>query len=167
MIARKAKCPVMPVYMDGLWGSIFSYERGRMFKKIPYSVPYGVTVAWGEPILPRMASSVAVRKALHQLSSESIEMRDILINPSRLLAKKFELLDGDQKAFTAMLESVKAMDDGQQRALITNALQVAESPAFSKRGVIVVDSKDETALIFAIGLPLVHQVRVLLADEYT
>ncbi|PQJ29882.1 hypothetical protein BSZ32_16255 [Rubritalea profundi] len=167
MIARKAKCPVMPVYMDGLWGSIFSYERGRMFKKIPYSVPYGVTVAWGEPILPRIASSVAVRKALHQLSSESIEMRDILVHPSRLLAKKFELLDGDKNAFTAMLDEVKAMNDGQQRALITNALQVAESPAFSKRGVIVVDSKDETALIFAIGLPLVHQVRVLLADEYT
>ncbi len=167
MIARRAKCPVMPVYMDGLWGSIFSYERGRLFKKVPYSVPYGVTVAWGEPILPRMASSVAVRKVLHQLSSETMEMRDILLHPSRLLSKKIELLDGDNKVFAAMLESVKAMDEGQQRALITNALQVAESPAFSKRGVIVVDSKDETALIFAIGLPLVHRVRVLLADENT
>jgi acyl-[acyl-carrier-protein]-phospholipid O-acyltransferase/long-chain-fatty-acid--[acyl-carrier-protein] ligase len=167
MIARKAKCPVMPVYMDGLWGSIFSYERGRMFKKIPYKVPYGVTVAWGEPILPRMATSVAVRKSLHQLSSEAFEMRDILRHPSGLLAKKVEILDGNHKFFAAMLDKVKAMNDGEQRALVANALQVAESPAFSKRGVIVVDSKDESALIFAIGLPLVHQVRVLLADEYT
>lgn len=167
MIARKARCPVMPVYMDGLWGSIFSYERGRLFKKIPYSVPYGVTVAWGEPILPRMASSVAVRKVLHQLSSESMEMRDVLLHPSRLLRKKLELLDGDKSTFATMLESVKRMHEGQQRALIANALQVAESPAFSKRGVIVVDSEDETALVFAIGLPLVHQVRVLLADEST
>ncbi|MEO1856850.1 MAG: MFS transporter [Rubritalea sp.] len=167
MIARKAKCPVMPVYMDGLWGSIFSFERGRLFKKIPYSVPYGVTVAWGEPELPRMASAVAMRKALHQLSSESMEMRGVLLHPSRLLNKKLELLDGDKHTFSAMLDSVKKMDEGEQRALITNALQVAESPAFSKRGVIVVDSKDEVALIFAIGLPLVHQVRVLLADEYT
>ena len=167
MIGRKANCPVMPVYMDGLWGSIFSYERGRLFKKIPYSIPYGVTVAWGEPILPRMASAVAVRKALHQLSSEAMEMRDILHYPSQLLRKKIEFLDGDQQAFTAMLDLVKAMDEGQQRALIANALQVAESPAFSKRGVIVVDRHDETALVFAIGLPLVHKVRILLADEDT
>ena len=167
MIARKAKCPVMPVYMDGLWGSIFSFERGHLFKKIPYSVPYGVTVAWGEPVPARMGNSIALRKALHQLSSEAFEMRDVLIHSSRLLSKKIELLDGDQQIFKKMLERVRSMDDGQQRALIANALQVAESPAFSKKGVIVVDASDETALVFAVGLPLVHQVRVLLADEYT
>lgn len=167
MIARKAKCPVMPVYMDGLWGSIFSFERGRLFKKIPYSVPYGVTVAWGEPIPARMGSSIAIRKVLHQLSSEAFEMRDILAHPSRLLSKKLELLDGDKQSFNRMLSEVRSMDDGQQRALIANALQVSESPAFSKKGVIVVDVRDEAALVFAIGLPLVHQVRVLLAGEYT
>ena len=31
LIARSAKCPVVPVWLDQLWGSIFSFEGGRYF----------------------------------------------------------------------------------------------------------------------------------------
>ncbi|MFC4994214.1 MFS transporter [Rubritalea tangerina] len=167
MIARKAKCPVMPVYMDGLWGSIFSFERGVLFKKVPYRIPYGVTVAWGKPIPCRMSSSISVRKSLHAMSSEALEMREILAHPGKLLDRKIDLLDGDRAIFEKMLDEVRGLPEEEQRALIANALQVAESPAFSKKGVIVVDSSSAAAAVFAIGLPIVHQVRVLLADEYT
>ena len=33
LMARQAKAEVLPVYMDGLWGSIMSFERGKFFKK--------------------------------------------------------------------------------------------------------------------------------------
>ena len=48
LIARKAKCPILPVYMDGLWGSIFSPQQGRFFWKKPSEIPRKVRVSFGE-----------------------------------------------------------------------------------------------------------------------
>ena len=47
LIARKAKSPIFPVWVDGSWGSIFSFERGKFFRKIPYQIPYGLSIAVG------------------------------------------------------------------------------------------------------------------------
>ena len=33
LIARQAKCPVVPAWMDRLWGSIFSFRGGKFFWK--------------------------------------------------------------------------------------------------------------------------------------
>jgi acyl-[acyl-carrier-protein]-phospholipid O-acyltransferase/long-chain-fatty-acid--[acyl-carrier-protein] ligase len=35
LIARRAKCPVYVAYLDGLWGSIHTFEGGRYFTKLP------------------------------------------------------------------------------------------------------------------------------------
>lgn len=54
LVARKIKAPVIPIYMDGLWGSIFSFYRNRFFYtppfKLPRHVPYPYTVAVGKPL---------------------------------------------------------------------------------------------------------------------
>lgn len=50
LIARKAKSPIFPVWVDGSWGSVFSFERGRFFRKSPHRVPYGLSIAVGEEI---------------------------------------------------------------------------------------------------------------------
>ena len=42
--------PVVPIYLGGLWGSIFSFERGRFFWKWPKRWPYPVTIRIGRPI---------------------------------------------------------------------------------------------------------------------
>ena len=39
--------PVVPVYLGGLWGSIFSFEGGRFFWKWPRRVPYPVSIHFG------------------------------------------------------------------------------------------------------------------------
>ena len=39
--------PIIPVHLDRLWGSIFSFERGRFFWKWPKRIPYPVTVSFG------------------------------------------------------------------------------------------------------------------------
>lgn len=49
-IARDAQVPIVPVALDRLWGSIFSFEGGRIFWKVPQRIPYPIDVAIGEPV---------------------------------------------------------------------------------------------------------------------
>ena len=53
LIARLAECDVVPVWLDGLWGSIFSFEGGRYFLKFPKRIPQVATIAFGSPIPAR------------------------------------------------------------------------------------------------------------------
>src|ERR1700722_17245661 len=61
-IMKGTDAPIIPVHLDGVWGSIFSYERGRFLWKLPHRIPYPVTVSFGKP-LPSTASSFEVRAA--------------------------------------------------------------------------------------------------------
>ncbi|HLJ11509.1 MAG TPA: MFS transporter, partial [Planctomycetaceae bacterium] len=46
-IVEGTGAPVIPVYLDGLWGSIFSFFRGRYFWKLPRKWPYPVGILFG------------------------------------------------------------------------------------------------------------------------
>ena len=61
--------PIVPVYLDRVWGSIFSFKGGRFFWKWPVRVPYPVTVAFGQP-LPSTTTAAEVRLALQTLSCD-------------------------------------------------------------------------------------------------
>lgn len=69
-IARAAQAPIVPLALDGLWGSIFSYEGGRFFWKRPSRIPYPVSVRIGEP-MPYDSTAWQVRGRVQQLVSES------------------------------------------------------------------------------------------------
>jgi acyl-[acyl-carrier-protein]-phospholipid O-acyltransferase / long-chain-fatty-acid--[acyl-carrier-protein] ligase len=75
LMARKANCPVVPMWMDGAWGSLFSFERGKFFKKVPYSIPYGITVAIEAPIAAHDATIAVVRQSLCQASANALSSR--------------------------------------------------------------------------------------------
>jgi acyl-[acyl-carrier-protein]-phospholipid O-acyltransferase / long-chain-fatty-acid--[acyl-carrier-protein] ligase len=62
--------PVIPVHLDGVWGSIFSYERGRFLWKLPHRIPYPVTVSFGKPMASD-ATSFEVRTAVQELQTEA------------------------------------------------------------------------------------------------
>ena len=64
IIARQAEAPVVPVYLDQLWGSIFSFQGGRFFTKWPRSIPYHVTVAFGQPLSADEADITTLREQL-------------------------------------------------------------------------------------------------------
>jgi acyl-[acyl-carrier-protein]-phospholipid O-acyltransferase/long-chain-fatty-acid--[acyl-carrier-protein] ligase len=64
LIARQADAPVVPVWLDRLWGSIFSFQGGRFFTKWPREFPYRVTVAFGKPIPAHAADLATVREEL-------------------------------------------------------------------------------------------------------
>ncbi len=52
--------PIVPVYLDRVWGSIFSFKGGRFFWKWPARFPYPVTVAFGAP-LPSSTTAAEAR----------------------------------------------------------------------------------------------------------
>ena len=67
-IVKNRTAPIVPVYLDRLWGSIFSYEGERFLSKIPRELPYQVTVAFG----PRLGADTPVseiRQRIQELSS--------------------------------------------------------------------------------------------------
>lgn len=64
--------PIVPVHLGGLWGSLFSHERGRMLWKWPRRFPYPVTISAGEH-LPSTASPREIRDAIRALSAEAWE----------------------------------------------------------------------------------------------
>jgi acyl-[acyl-carrier-protein]-phospholipid O-acyltransferase/long-chain-fatty-acid--[acyl-carrier-protein] ligase len=66
--------PVIPVHLDRLWGSIFSFENGRFFWKRPKRVPYPVTVSFGAP-LPSTVTAERVRQTIAELGSEAVDHR--------------------------------------------------------------------------------------------
>ena len=49
-IVEGTDLPVIPAYIDGMWGSIFSFEGGKAFWKLPKKWPYPVTIRFGKPI---------------------------------------------------------------------------------------------------------------------
>jgi acyl-[acyl-carrier-protein]-phospholipid O-acyltransferase / long-chain-fatty-acid--[acyl-carrier-protein] ligase len=75
LIARRAGCEVVPVWLDGLWGSIFSFEGGRYFFKFPKRVPYPATVAFGNPIPASSAEIGVVRERLLELGEFCYQRR--------------------------------------------------------------------------------------------
>ncbi len=78
LIARKADRPVIPVFLDDLWGSIFSFERGRYFRKHPHHFPYHVSVLFGTPIPAGEATVAVVRDRLQELSADGLVRRGVV-----------------------------------------------------------------------------------------
>jgi acyl-[acyl-carrier-protein]-phospholipid O-acyltransferase/long-chain-fatty-acid--[acyl-carrier-protein] ligase len=72
LMARQGDAQVVPVYMDGLYGSIFSFEGGLFFKKWPKKLRYPITVYFGHPITAKEATPEAVRAQMLALSAEAI-----------------------------------------------------------------------------------------------
>jgi len=58
--------PVIPVYLEGLWGSIFSFAGGKLFAKVPNRWRYPVAVNYGAPV-PTPPTVAHVRRAIQDL----------------------------------------------------------------------------------------------------
>jgi acyl-[acyl-carrier-protein]-phospholipid O-acyltransferase/long-chain-fatty-acid--[acyl-carrier-protein] ligase len=73
-IMKGVDVPIIPVNLDGVWGSIFSFERGRFLWKMPRSIPYPVTVSFGTPMAPT-STAIQVRSAVQELHAEAFQRR--------------------------------------------------------------------------------------------
>ena len=79
-IMKDVGAPVVPVAIDGAWGSIFSFEKGRFLWKLPRRIPYPVTVAFGAP-LPSGATSADARQAVQELLTSAWSCRRAHMQP--------------------------------------------------------------------------------------
>jgi acyl-[acyl-carrier-protein]-phospholipid O-acyltransferase/long-chain-fatty-acid--[acyl-carrier-protein] ligase len=68
-VVKRSPAPVIPVCLDNVWGSIFSFQGGRIFWKWPLRIPYPVSIAFGQP-LPPAATAAEVRQAIQRLSAD-------------------------------------------------------------------------------------------------
>ncbi len=73
-IAEGLDVPVIPVHLDRVWGSVFSFKGGRFFWKLPRQFPYPVTVSFGKPMTPS-ASALEVRQAVSELACNAVLLR--------------------------------------------------------------------------------------------
>ena len=82
LVARRADCPVVMVHLDGLWGSIFSFEGGRWFFKWPRPWRRKITVTFSRVMAPQDVkpetlrafwSACARRDVAQQLSAGGAE----------------------------------------------------------------------------------------------
>jgi acyl-[acyl-carrier-protein]-phospholipid O-acyltransferase/long-chain-fatty-acid--[acyl-carrier-protein] ligase len=78
IIAREADGEVVPVWLDRLWGSIFSFQGGRFFRKWPRHFPYPAAVEFGKPLSPNEADIARVREELLKLGERCFSRRPAL-----------------------------------------------------------------------------------------
>lgn len=73
-ILKGTRAPVVPVCLDELWGSIFSYERGKFIWKKPKYWPYPISISFGKPLL-HVDDVDVVRNAVLLLNTHSVLLR--------------------------------------------------------------------------------------------
>jgi acyl-[acyl-carrier-protein]-phospholipid O-acyltransferase/long-chain-fatty-acid--[acyl-carrier-protein] ligase len=73
-IVDGTQVPIIPVHLDQLWGSVFSFKDGKFFWKWPKKSPYPVTVSFGTP-QPPSSSVHEVRNAILELESDAVKYR--------------------------------------------------------------------------------------------
>lgn len=109
LIARKAKHPIVPVWMDGLWGTMPSFEGGRFFHKRPRKCASRLICAIGDPIAPSEAKTDVVYRALLRASAEALThrfsgtdwARRIPKGPRQIRTEFSRLSAGDRRAMWA------------------------------------------------------------------
>jgi acyl-[acyl-carrier-protein]-phospholipid O-acyltransferase/long-chain-fatty-acid--[acyl-carrier-protein] ligase len=74
-IAEGLDVPIIPVHLDRVWGSVFSFKGLKFFWKIPTHFPYPVTVSFGEPLIGAKAHEV--RQAVMELGSQALDHRRV------------------------------------------------------------------------------------------
>ncbi|MDR2849270.1 MAG: MFS transporter [Verrucomicrobiota bacterium] len=85
-IAQGTGCPIIPIHLDNLWDSIFSFRHGEPALRWPRRLPLRVTVRIGKP-LPSTASAEDVRQAVAELGAETSAAR--AAQPGNTLAHRF------------------------------------------------------------------------------
>jgi acyl-[acyl-carrier-protein]-phospholipid O-acyltransferase / long-chain-fatty-acid--[acyl-carrier-protein] ligase len=79
-IVKGLDVPIIPVNLGGVWGSIFSFDKGRFLWKFPRRIPYPVTVTFGRS-LPSNTEAQEVRQAVQELGADAHKFRKPYMRP--------------------------------------------------------------------------------------
>ena len=104
LITRKAGHPVAPTWIDGIWGSVASFERGRFFSKVPHKGKLHVTVGFGELLEPKEVDQQSLSHALMKASGEAMFLRfgqpkwgECKLSTNGLIAEDFDSLSDEER----------------------------------------------------------------------
>jgi len=73
-IVRGTNHPIVPIYIGGTWGSVFSHFHRGFHARVPIRLPYPVGVVFGRP-MPSDTPADAVRQAVQELSCDYYDDR--------------------------------------------------------------------------------------------
>jgi acyl-[acyl-carrier-protein]-phospholipid O-acyltransferase/long-chain-fatty-acid--[acyl-carrier-protein] ligase len=79
-IMKGVAAPIIPVGLDGVWGSIFSFADHKFLWKWPRRFPYPITINFG-PALPPTATPFEVRQTVQELLAEAWQERKKRLRP--------------------------------------------------------------------------------------
>jgi 1-acyl-sn-glycerol-3-phosphate acyltransferase len=74
ILKDRASVPVIPVYLDNVWGSVWSFSGGRFLKKWPQGWRRTVNIVFGPPVPPPV-TTFAVRQAVLAAGVRGFAMR--------------------------------------------------------------------------------------------
>jgi len=106
-IMKDVDAPIIPVGLDGVWGSIFSFAEHKFLWKWPRRIPYPVTVNFGKA-MPRTATPFEVREVVQELLAEAWEQRRVRMRPlhhqfvvtARRHPRRIAMVDANTPAIT-------------------------------------------------------------------
>jgi acyl-[acyl-carrier-protein]-phospholipid O-acyltransferase/long-chain-fatty-acid--[acyl-carrier-protein] ligase len=81
LVARRADCPVVMVHLDGLWGSIFSFEGGKWFFKWPRPWRRDVKVTFSRPMPAEEATPERLRAFWNERGAARCQCRECVAEP--------------------------------------------------------------------------------------
>ena len=84
-IVKNNQAPIIPICLDELWGSIFSFYGDRTLWKLPRRIPYPTSVAFGKPV-PATSTAAEVRQVVQQLAADCAVARS---NRCRTIPREF------------------------------------------------------------------------------
>lgn len=97
LMARQGHADVQVVYMDGLYGSIFSFEGGTCFRKWPKKLRYPVAIHFSEPKGAKAATLPIVRETMLRLAADAFVERQRsashAVEPAAAVVNAIRLLD--------------------------------------------------------------------------
>ncbi len=73
-IMKGLDAPIIPVFIDQVWGSVFSFAGGRFFWKWPRRFPFPITIGFGGP-MPSTTSAYELRQSIQQVGTEAYATR--------------------------------------------------------------------------------------------
>ncbi len=136
LIAKKADHPLIPMWCDGTWGSIFSYERGKFFRKLPYHLPFPISIAFGREIAPDAADLETVRQSM-------------LVCSAAAMAKRFDTLDWGQRVPLgngAAVENFRTAGEFARRRIWINGHQIGQINALQRQQAFCILTGDPVVL---------------------
>jgi len=73
-IMKGLSAPIIPLYLDNIWGSIYTFANGRYFWKMPRFTLYPVSIVFGKP-MPATSKAHQVRLVVQDLGAEANILR--------------------------------------------------------------------------------------------